>query len=151
MTVKNEILIRMIQPGDVEDIFEIEKACFSRPWSRESLAAVVTDEKACYVVAVDKKTHHVVGYVGSYIILDEADINQVAVSEKYRRCGIAAALMQDFMQKLEKKNIKAITLEVRAGNVAAIALYKKMGFEMEGIRKNFYEAPVEDACIMWRR
>lgn len=151
MTVKNEILIRMIQPGDVEDIFEIEKACFSRPWSRESLAAVVTDEKACYVVAVDKNTHHVVGYVGSYIILDEADINQVAVSEKYRRCGIAAALMQDFMQKLEEKNIKAITLEVRAGNVAAIALYKKMGFEMEGIRKNFYEAPVEDAYIMWRR
>lgn len=151
MTAESELMIRTMRIEDVEDIFVIEQKCFSRPWTKEALAAVVEDEKASYLVAVDKKTSHVVGYVGAYIILDEADINQVAVLEDYRRCGIATALMQDFMQKMKERNIRAITLEARVGNKAAIALYEKIGFRTEGIRKKFYEAPVEDACIMWKR
>lgn len=146
-----QIIIRNMQECDVDDIFAIEQACFSKPWTRQALLEVVTDEKAFYLVAVDSQMKKAVGYVGAYLILDEADINQVAIASSYRRKGIASALLQDFMQKLSAKEIRAITLEVRASNRAAISLYEKMGFQTEGIRKNFYEAPIEDACIMWKR
>lgn len=148
---ETDFLFRRMQPEDAKDVFSIEENSFSRPWSYDDLAKVTEDEKAFYEVAVDRTSGQVVGYIGAYLILDEADINQVAVSPLYRRRGIAQALLQDFMQKLRKKNIDAITLEVRASNEAAIALYEKCGFKNEGVRKNFYEAPVEDAYIMWKR
>lgn len=145
------IQIREMLPRDVDEVFEIEKNCFSRPWTKQALEEILSDEKAYYLVAYDPDTDCVCGYVGAYLVLDEADINQVAVALSYRRKQIATKLLQDFMQNLSEKGIVAITLEVRKSNVAAISLYEKMGFITEGIRKNFYEAPTEDACIMWKR
>lgn len=149
--METKIQIREMQLEDVEDIYTIEKECFSRPWTKEALQEIVVDNKALYLVAFDEITSQVVGYVGAYLILDEADINQVAVAPSFRRMKIASLLLQDFMQKLSKKGIASVTLEVRKSNKAAILLYEKMGFVTEGIRKNFYEAPTEDACIMWKR
>ena len=140
-----------MQPQDAPRVPEIEQICFSSPWSEKALEEVAVKTDALYLVAEDTDTYDVAGYVGAYLILWEADINQVAVAPAYRRCGIAMRLMQDFMQKARARGITEVTLEVRKSNSAAIALYEKCGFQTEGIRKNFYEAPTEDACIMCKR
>lgn len=148
--ILDHIVIRTMLESDIDEMHEIEKTCFSRPWSRQDIAKLLTDDKAFYLVAVDENSNSVVGYVGAYIIYDEADINQVAVASAYRRCGIGKKLLQDFMQKMSEKGIYDITLEVRASNEAAIALYSQSGFRTEGVRKQFYELPTEDAYIMWK-
>ena len=90
---------------------------------------------------------NVAGYVGVYRVGDEADITNVAVSSIYRRKGIGKSLLRELISYSQKQNILAITLEVRDSNAGAIALYEQMGFNKVGIRKNFYEKPVEDAII----
>ena len=145
------IRIRRMTPEDAMQVVEIEQMCFSRPWSREALEKAAADPGALYLIAEDESSGAVAGYMGAYLILEEADINQVAVTPAYRRRGVATQIMQDFMQKVKDLGITAVTLEVRKSNLEAIGLYEKMGFVTEGIRKNFYDAPTEDACIMWKR
>lgn len=141
--------IRKLLECDIDAICVIENAAFSMPWSRQAFEDVVNDSKACYVVA--EEDGKPVGYCGAYTILDEADINQVAVDENYRKRGIATAMLQELLQKLQRKGIRAVTLEVRKSNQAAISLYEGLGFVTEGVRKEFYEKPKEDALIMWKR
>ena len=145
------IRIRQMTQEDIPQVVEIERCSFSRPWSRGALEKVVADENALYLAAEDTQTGAVVGYMGAYLILDEADINQIAVDVSYRKMGIGTQILHHFMQNLKERKITAVTLEVRKSNTAAIALYEKCGFVTEGIRKNFYESPTEDAYIMWKR
>lgn len=104
---------------------------------------------AYYIVAVTDD--RVVGYCGAYGVCDEADINQVAVTGNYRRSGIGERMVRQLLDGLKERGYLYTTLEVRKSNTAAIALYEKLGFVSEGIRKNFYEKPTEDAVIMWKR
>lgn len=134
---------------DLEQVSRLEAMCFSMPWSRKSFEEVLHKSDAVYVTAKEEKK--VVGYCGAYVILDEADINQVAVEPFSRKKGIGRKMMEVLLQKLEKAGADAVTLEVRRSNEAAIALYESLGFVTEGIRKNFYEKPVEDGLIMWKR
>lgn len=134
---------------DLEQVSRLEAMCFSMPWSRKSFEEVLHKSDAVYVTA--KEEEKIVGYCGAYVILDEADINQVAVEPFSRKKGIGRKMMEVLLQKLEKSGADAVTLEVRRSNEAAIALYESLGFVTEGIRKNFYEKPVEDGLIMWKR
>lgn len=145
------IRVRRMLPEDAGQVAAIEQACFSRPWSREALEKAASDPGALYLVAEEEESGTIAGYIGAYLVLEEAGINQVAVASVFRRKGVATQIMQDFMQKLEAQGITAVTLEVRKSNLSAIGFYEKMGFRTEGFRKNFYEAPTEDACIMWKR
>ena len=106
------------------------------------------NEMAAYVVA--EYEEQIVGYVGLWIIIDEGHINNVAVSPQYRRQHIASRLIDKMLRWTESAGVKRHTLEVRAGNQAARALYEKFGFQEAGVRKGYYEDNGEDAVIMWR-
>ena len=141
--------IRKMQEKDIEQISRIEEACFSVPWSAKAFEEAMGKPNALYLVALDGE--EILGYCGVYMILDEADINQVAVRESARRQGIGKKLLEELLRQLEAQGIKAVTLEVRKSNTAAVALYESFEFVLEGQRKNFYENPTEDAWIMWKR
>ena len=89
-----------------------------------------------------------VGYCGIVTVLDEGDIVKVAVSEKYQRRGVGHRLLEETIEKLREKGVRVFHLEVRKSNQAAVGLYEKLGFVRDGIRKNYYENPVEDAILM---
>lgn len=141
--------IHDMQKENLGQIAQIEKASFSMPWSEKSFEEALDNPNAFYVVAEEEG--RVAGYCGAYLILDEADVNQVAVDSSRRNQGIGKKLMEALLERLEQAGASAVTLEVRKSNQAAIALYESLGFATEGIRKNFYEKPVEDALIMWKR
>lgn len=132
----------------VPQVAALERACFSRPWSEESLQAELWNDSAVVIVA-EGEDGSVLGYAGLQTVLDEGYINNVAVDEKFRRQGIADELIKAFV-RFGEANLAFLTLEVRASNAPAIALYAKHGFTEAGRRKNYYEAPQEDAVLMTR-
>ena len=141
--------IRKMQEKDIEQVSRIEEVCFSVPWSAKAFEEAIGKPDALYLAALEGD--EILGYCGAYVILDEADINQVAVKASFRRQGIGKKLLEELLRQLEAQGIKAVTLEVRKSNRAAVALYESFGFVLEGQRKNFYEKPTEDAWIMWKR
>ena len=136
--------IEKLSQKHLDDVYELEKICFSSPWSREDLEKQIDIDTSYFLVAeVDGKA---VGYMGLQIFSGEGYVTNVAVLPEYRHQGIAAALIE---KQLENP-MDFITLEVRQSNTPAINLYTKMGFESVGIRPNFYSNPTENAIIMTR-
>lgn len=127
-------------------VAEIERACFSAPWSEEMLSEELRNGHARYLVAEGEKGI-VLGYAGLQTVLDEGYITNIAVSPQFRRRGVADALVSDFCRLGEEK-LAFLTLEVRASNENAIALYQKHGFLPVGRRREYYDHPVEDAILM---
>ena len=125
---------------------ELEKCCFSLPWTPEQLRRELPDERHVFLVAEEQG--ELLGYVGMMHVLDEGYISNVAVSPEHRRRGIASALIRELLARAEALSLAFVTLEVRAGNGPAIALYEGFGFVPVGRRKNYYEAPKEDALLM---
>lgn len=119
------------------------------PWSRDAFLKMVTKEDAAYYVA--ESDSGIVGGCGVLMIAGEGNITNVAVSESTRNKGIGTRLLKYMMEEGYRNGLTAFTLEVRVSNAAAIHVYEKLGFRSEGIRPNFYEKPVEDAMIMWKR
>ena len=144
-----EILIRPMRKEDIAEAAALEKAAFSMPWSAEALCSMTDRADALYVVAVtDGK---VMGMCGAMNACGDGDIGNVTVSESLRGQGIGKAMLETLLLWGREIGIENYTLEVRAGNRAAISLYEKLGFHSEGIRPGFYEKPREDAVIMWKR
>lgn len=125
---------------------EIEKNIFSVPWSENAFIDAISQENNIYLAA--KKEGKVVGYVGMWCVLGEGNITNVAVAEEYRGKHIASALMEELERIGREKGTDIFFLEVRESNQAAISLYEKCGYRYIGIRRNFYEHPVENARIM---
>ena len=123
---------------------EIEKACFHAPWSESMLR----EELGKGIFLVAERDGQAVGYVGCQTVLDEGYITNVAVSPDARRQGIARALIVKLTAEARAAGLAFVTLEVRASNAPAIALYEGAGFGRVGVRKNFYTAPTEDAVLM---
>ena len=130
--------------GQIE---EIEKLCFSLPWTLEQLGSQLKDPQHEFIVALDPEGR-VLGYVGMMYVLDEGYISNVAVAPAARRQGIGRALISELMERAAALKLAFVTLEVRCGNAAAIALYEKQGFVPVGRRKNYYDFPREDAILM---
>ncbi len=130
----------------VTAIAGIEKLCFSDPWSENSIAYELTSRLSHWLVALENGA--VVGYIGSQSVLGESDMMNVAVHPDHRRKGIAEALVNTLSADLKARDNVCLTLEVRASNVPAIALYEKLGFAQVGLRKNYYRNPKEDALIL---
>lgn len=131
----------------LDEIAELEQACFSTPWSRNMLAEELDNACSAFLVALDDGGH-VAGYAGLQVILDEGYITNVAVQPEYRRQGVAGQLLAVFLNFAKGNHLAFLTLEVRASNYGAIALYGGLGFRSVGRRKNYYEHPKEDAIIM---
>ena len=145
----SQILVRKMQLEDLPKVCEIEKENFSLPWSEKSFLESMERCDTIFLTAlVDEE---VAGYVGCYCIAGEGEITNVAVKDTYRRMGIGGKLLEELYKEAELLECREFLLEVRESNEAAIGLYTRQGFVKEGIRKNFYEQPVENAVIMWKR
>ena len=137
--------IRMNE-SHVSAVAELEKICFSDPWSENSVASELKNKLALWLVAEEEG--RVAGYIGSQTCGDESDVMNVAVHPDFRRRGIAETLVNALVEQLKAIESRCLTLEVRASNVPAISLYEKLGFSEVGRRKNYYRNPREDALIM---
>ncbi len=133
----------------LDAVAELERTCFTVPWSRNALAEELDNALSAFLVALDEE-ECVVGYAGLQVVLDEGYITNVAVRPDCRRRGVAGRLLDVFERFAEGNHLAFLTLEVRAGNYAAIALYGRHGYRGVGRRKNYYEHPREDAVIMTR-
>lgn len=130
----------------VSAIAEIEKLCFSDPWSVRSISSELSNPLSLWIVAVDGDC--VVGYVGSQTVLDGADMMNLAVLPQYRKQGVGRTLVNQLVDQLQKRGAISLALEVRQSNTPAISLYKKLGFVQVGLRPNYYRNPKENALIL---
>ena len=146
---ENRMNVRIVPmtADHLDEVAELERICFSVPWSRNMLAEELDNLLSAFLVALDDHDK-VVGYAGVQIVLDEGYITNVAVRPECRRQGIAGKLLQVFLDFAKANHLAFLTLEVRASNYDAIALYGSRGFRSVGRRKNYYEHPKEDAIIM---
>lgn len=136
----------LMNESHVEPIAEIEKLCFSDPWSVNSIGSELNNKLSLWVVAEDNGK--VAGYIGSQTVLGEADMMNVAVHPDYRRQGIGEQLVLELIRRLQEQGSHILLLEVRASNAPAISLYEKLGFIQVGRRPNYYYKPKEDALIL---
>ena len=130
----------------VQQIAQLEKVCFSDPWSENSVASELNNPLSLWLVAVEDQT--VLGYVGSQSVLGEADVMNVAVHPDFRRRHIGQVLIERLIEMLREQAVHSLALEVRVSNESAIALYQKLGFVQVGRRPNYYRNPKEDALIL---
>ena len=140
------MMIVNMNESHVAQVAALEKICFSDPWSENSVASELKNPLSCWLVA--EEDGKVAGYVGSQTVIDESDMMNVAVHPDHRRKGIAEALVVELVEALKKRESHCLTLEVRASNEPAKALYEKLGFTQVGLRKNYYRNPKEDALIL---
>ena len=141
-------MIEIIQMDEthVPAIAEIEKLCFSDPWSENSISSELNSRLSYWLVALEDGK--LLGYIGSQSVLGESDMMNIAVHPDHRRRGIAQMLIGQLMQDLKQRDNLNLSLEVRATNAPAITLYEKLGFETVGRRPNYYRHPKEDALIL---
>ena len=130
----------------VAQVARLEQRCFSDPWSERSVAEELNNPLSLWLVCVEDD--QVLGYVGSQTVLGETDMMNIAVSPECRRKGIGEGLIVSLVEQLKKRESRCLSLEVRASNAAAIALYEKLGFHQVGRRPNYYRNPREDALIL---
>lgn len=125
-------------------VAEIEAECFSQPWSEKTFFGELSNQNAHTYVAYE--SGEAAGFLSVWEVCGEVSINNIAVSENYRRKGIARALLQKMLSDLSCAD--SVTLEVRKSNATAIAFYESFGFERVGERRDFYKKPTEDALLM---
>ena len=135
-----------MQPEHVAAVAEMERQCFSDPWSEKSVASELDNPLSLWLIA--EADGVIAGYVGSQTVLDSADMMNLAVSQDFRRQGIGEQLVNSLTEALAEKGVKTLLLEVRISNEPAKQLYQKLGFEIVGKRPTYYEKPREDALIL---
>ncbi len=138
-----------MEPSHLSEAAELEKLCFSAPWSAGMLLGELKNPLSHYIAAV-ADDGALIGYAGMQAVLDEGYIANIAVSPDHRRKGVAGALIGELISHSLNQGLSFLTLEVRESNYPAISLYKKFGFEKVGRRKNYYRLPTEDAILMTR-
>lgn len=140
----NEIIIDFATKNDIAQIANIEKLCFSTPWSENAISESMSAGTHFYVI---RKNDIVAGYMGLSKISGEGYVTNIAILPEYRRQGLGRLLLQHVIED-SKSDLEFISLEVRESNLPAISLYTSFGFEKAGLRKRFYTNPLEDAIIM---
>ena len=149
-----DVAVEPMQPEDLPEVVAIEAASFGLPWTREMFERdLVQGNAAAPLVArltgADNPAP-VAGYICIWIVSDELHINNIAVDPRWRRRGIASALLAAALERGQERGARRAFLEVRASNVEAQALYHRFGFAPVGVRKAYYTHPVEDALVMMR-
>lgn len=139
-----EFTLKKMDECHIHRLAQLEKECFSDPWSESAIREELENENAHFLVA---ESEDVVGYIGVQEICGEAYITNVAVTAEARKSGIGRALLKAACDGAKSRKCEFITLEVRESNLPAIALYESEGFEKAGIRKNFYSSPTENGII----
>lgn len=143
-----KITIRAADLNDLDEIFNIEKLSFNKPWSKELLREEILFPLSFNIVAV--QNGNVVGYLLAWLIPPEVHILDLAVAPYARRKGVGKKIMESLFSEAQKNGAAKFTLEVRHGNLEAINFYQRFGFVTKGIRKGYYQDTGEDALIMWK-
>lgn len=143
------LTIRKILKEDAQNLGELAAEVFTMPWSVQAFAELAQDKGSLFLVA--EENGRILGGCGLTHILNEGDIHNVMVAPEEQGKGLGFELMKKLLEEGSKLGITEYTLEVRVSNGAAIHLYEKLGFVSEGVRPRFYEQPMEDALIMWKR
>jgi len=143
------LIIRKIVKTDAGALGSLAARVFTMPWSVQAFEELAQDENSLFLVAEEEGC--ILGGCGLTHILEEGDIHNVMVEPSRQGKGLATRLMEQLLEEGGKLGIKEFTLEVRVSNASAIRVYEKLGFVSEGVRPRFYEQPVEDALIMWKR
>lgn len=140
------MIIKRMEDQHLDAVLKVEQNSFSHPWSRQSFEEELKKNSSYLFVAMEND--EVVGYAVMSTVLDEGDLLDIAVDEKHRRKGVAKALFCKLCDVAKDLSLAFITLEVRASNDSAIALYESLSFEKVAVRKNYYSKPTEDAVLM---
>lgn len=131
---------------DLEQVMQIEKENFSVPWTETGFFSFLIREDTMFLVAEEEGT--ILGYCGVVTASGEGDITNVSVKGTRQKEGIGGHMLTELLSRLADEGVTTVFLEVRAGNSGAIHLYRKLGFEEVGVRKNYYEVPREDGILM---
>lgn len=142
------VQLRIMTIADVDQVVKVENVCFPTPWSREAFINEVSNNQfATYFVAEEEG--QIIGYIGCWVVIDEANITNIGVLPDYRGRKIGEALLRTAMELARLKQAQRMSLEVRVTNYIAQNLYEKLGFQRGGIRRNYYTDNNEDAYVMW--
>lgn len=142
------IKIREMQLDDFDQVMVIENENFSSPWTETGFFTFLIRQDALFLVAEEEEK--ILGYCGVVMVPDEGDITNVAVAKERQNQGIGKMLVEELVKKSREAGVTQLYLEVRKSNERAIHVYEKMGFVQNGLRKDYYEDPVEDAVLMKR-
>ena len=144
--MQSDVTVLPLTREHLSAVADVERVCFSTPWSEDSLAMLTEDPNVGFVAFCDGR---IVGYGGMQCVLDEGQITDIAVLPAYRRRGIAAAILSRLITYAGAHALNVIFLEVRESNTPALSLYRdRFGFEVIGVRRGFYSHPKEDAYNM---
>ncbi len=146
---ESRFFIRRMKQDDLAEVRTIEGLSFSNPWSESTFRGEIQNTSLSFpMVVVERPAGRIAGYVIYWHIGEDVQINNVAVHPDHRGKGLGEALIRHVIGKAREKNVTFISLEVRVSNSKAVTLYKKLGFEVLGVRKNYYTNPAEDAYLM---
>lgn len=143
-----EFLIREMNKEDIDAVLEVDIASFSAPWSKEIYEQEVNHNHFAHYFVIEQD-HEIIGYVGLWIVEEDAQITNIALLPKYRGYKIGEKLFGFAMQFALQQGASRLSLEVRVSNTIAQNLYKKFGLVEGGIRKKYYPDNGEDALVMW--
>lgn len=138
-------MLRRANEKDLLKIEELEKECFSTPWTYASILESFSNP--LYDFFVYETEEGVVGYSSMFTAVDESDINNIAVTEKCRNKGYGKVLTEALIESVKERKSVSLFLEVRESNLPAIHIYESLGFKEVGYRKNFYSFPTESAKL----
>lgn len=145
---ENELVIEKLNLSHLEQVYQIEELSFCTPWSRNSIKTEIVNKIGRYIVIMD--ADKVVSYGGFWLVLDEANVNNIAVHPDNRGKGISKLLMNTLIDMAKKEGAKNMYLEVRSSNSVAQKLYRGLGFLMINLRKGYYTDTDEDAIVMMK-
>ncbi|MCC8136887.1 MAG: ribosomal protein S18-alanine N-acetyltransferase [Clostridiales bacterium] len=147
----DRIRFDVMRLNDIPEVAAIERQTFSQPWTEAGFRSALEQGNSLYLTARAEDKEKIVGYCGFQQAMDEAELLNVAVRGDARGNGIGYRMLRRLLQLGRERGVRRFVLEVRKSNAAALRLYEKLGFVIEGERKNFYERPNEDAVIMSRQ
>jgi len=141
-----------MEEGDIPFVYEIEKLSFPNPWHESTFKGEIQNRHISFpYVIVHSQEKKVIGYIIFWQVKDEVQINNIAIHPDFRRKGLGEAVMRKVLELVRRENAQFVFLEVRPSNAAAFSLYKKLGFKVLGIRKDYYSRPREDALVLGLR
>lgn len=144
----DQVQCRLMTNDDLNRVMEIERNAFSHPWDRSIFQLELNENKFAHYLVFEYKGK-IIGFCGLWIVMDDAQITNIAIHSDYRGRGFGELLLESTFAYLKTFKVKRVSLEVRVTNTVAKNLYRKMGFQEGGIRKNYYVDNGEDALVMW--
>ncbi len=140
------MILREMTVDDLDQVMVLEEKLFPVPWTREGFFTFLIREDTLFL-AVEEKGK-ILGYAGCLIVLDEADILNIGVDPDRQREGTGGFILQSLLRLLQMQGVHYVHLEVRESNGTARRLYERNGFAIDGLRKDYYTDPTENAVLM---